>query len=150
MYNRYIPNGTTYTRVVEEDAPPFRRPEPPRGGASSRQAHLPPPQMTHAAESHQAHRAASPGPGPAGAHTAHQPPPGPSGPPGGPDRRASWLSGLLKGLKLDEIDTGDILLLLILLFLFLDGDGDNIEMAIILGLLLLFSLGGRDKDKEKE
>lgn len=35
MYNRYIPNGTTYTRVVEEDAPPFRRPEPPRGGASS-------------------------------------------------------------------------------------------------------------------
>lgn len=70
MYNRYIPNGTTYTRVVEEDAPPFRRPEPPRGGASSRQAHLPPPQTTHAAESHQAHRAASPGPGPAGAHTA--------------------------------------------------------------------------------
>ena len=70
--------------------------------------------------------------------------------PGGPDRKASWLSGLLKGLKLDEIDTGDILLLLILLFLFLDGDGDNIEMAIILGLLLLFSLGGRDKDKEKE
>ena len=78
------------------------------------------------------------------------PHPGPSGPPGGPDRKASWLSGLLKGLKLDEIDTGDILLLLILLFLFLDGDGDNIEMAIILGLLLLFSLGGRDKDKEKE
>ena len=24
MYNRYIPNGTTYTRVVEEDAPRFR------------------------------------------------------------------------------------------------------------------------------
>jgi hypothetical protein len=63
MYNRYIPNGTTYTRVVEEDAPPFRRPEPPRGGASSRQTHLPPPQTTHAAESHQAHRAASLAPG---------------------------------------------------------------------------------------
>ena len=22
MYNRYIPNGASYTRVVEEDAPP--------------------------------------------------------------------------------------------------------------------------------
>ncbi len=147
MYNRYIPNGTAYTRVVEEDAPPFRHPEPPRGSASSHQAHQPP-QTSHAAESSQSHRATPHGPGPAGAHTARQPPPGSSGPLGGPDRKASWLSGLLKGLKLDEIDTGDILLLLILLFLFLDGDGDNIEMAIILGLLLLFSLGGREKEKE--
>ena len=29
MYNRYIPNGTAYTRVLEEDEPPrLLRPEP--------------------------------------------------------------------------------------------------------------------------
>ena len=29
MYNRYIPNGTAYTRVLEEDEPPRPlRPEP--------------------------------------------------------------------------------------------------------------------------
>lgn len=32
MYNRYIPNGTAYTRVLEEDEPPRPlRPEPEPG-----------------------------------------------------------------------------------------------------------------------
>ena len=47
------------------------------------------------------------------------------------------LSGLLKSLKLDDLDTGDVLLLLILLFLFLDDREDNMELLITLGLMLL-------------
>lgn len=34
MYNRYIPNGTAYTRVLEEDDPP--RPPPAGTGAGRR------------------------------------------------------------------------------------------------------------------
>ena len=84
MYNRYIPNGTAYTRVLEEDEPP---------------------------------RPLRPEPEPA---------------------KKTGLAGLLKGLKLEELDTGDILLLLILLFLFLEGD--DLELIITLGLLLLLGL----------
>ncbi|MCI6398461.1 hypothetical protein [Lawsonibacter sp.] len=99
MYNRYIPNGTAYTRVLEEDEPPrLLRPEPePAAAAPS-------------------------APEPA------QPEPA----------KKTGLAGLLKGLKLEELDTGDILLLLILLFLFLEGD--DLELIITLGLLLLLGL----------
>lgn len=48
------------------------------------------------------------------------------------------LSALLKSLKLDKLDTGDVLLLLILLFLFLEGD--DMELIITLGLTLLLGL----------
>ena len=48
------------------------------------------------------------------------------------------LGKLLRGLKLDGLDTGDVLLLLILLFLFLEGD--DMELVITLGLLLLLGL----------
>lgn len=51
--------------------------------------------------------------------------------------RKGGLSALLKGLKLDELDTGDVLLLLILLFLFLDDREDNLELLITLGLMLI-------------
>lgn len=47
------------------------------------------------------------------------------------------LSALLKALKLDDLDTGDVLLLLILLFLFLDDREDNLELLITLGLMLI-------------
>ena len=94
MYNRYIPNGASYTRVVEEDAPPFRRPDAP-----------PPEPDAEAPES---------------------------------AKPASGLGKLLRGLKLDGLDTGDVLLLLILLFLFLEGD--DMELVITLGLLLLLGL----------
>lgn len=47
------------------------------------------------------------------------------------------LGGLLKGLKLEELDTGDVLLLLILLFLFLDDREENLELLITLGLMLI-------------
>ena len=99
MYNRYIPNGTAYTRVLEEDEPPRPlRPEPePAAAAPS-------------------------APEPA------QPEPA----------KKTGLAGLLKGLKLEELDTGDILLLLILRFRFLEGD--DLERIITLGLLLLLGL----------
>lgn len=87
MYNRYIPNGATYTRIVEDDT------------------------------------------------STHSAPPGEAETPA---EEKKGLSALLKGLKLDDIDTGDILLLLILLFLFLEGD--DIELVITLGLILLLGL----------
>ena len=40
MYNRYIPNGASYTRIPEEDAPPVRtppEPERPDGGVCERE-----------------------------------------------------------------------------------------------------------------
>ena len=54
------------------------------------------------------------------------------------------LDGLGKHFSLENIDTGDILLVLILLFLFLEWD--NLELVITLGLMLLLGLGG---DEEK-
>lgn len=54
-----------------------------------------------------------------------------------PAHKQGGLSALLKGLKLEELDTGDVLLLLILLFLFLDDREDNLELLITLGLMLI-------------
>lgn len=54
-----------------------------------------------------------------------------------PSREKAGLGGLLKSLKLEELDTGDVLLLLILLFLFLDDREENLELLITLGLMLL-------------
>lgn len=66
--------------------------------------------------------------GPSRPHNSKTPPPG---------REKAGLGGLLKGLKLEELDTGDVLLLLILLFLFLDDREDNLELLITLGLMLI-------------
>lgn len=120
MYNRYIPNGSTYTRVVENDTPP--RPEP--SGPAGRAPAPPPTRETPPPQPHQ----------------NRQPPPL-FGAAFGEGK--SWLSGLLKQFKLDELDSGDILLLLIILFLFIDGD--DLELVITLGLLLLFGLGGKEE-----
>ena len=60
------------------------------------------------------------------------PPPPPRG-----EADKKGLSGLLRSLRLDELDTGDVLVLLILLFLFLDDREDNLELLITLGLMLL-------------
>lgn len=53
------------------------------------------------------------------------------------------LNGVTKHFSLENIDTGDILLVLILLFLFLEGD--NLELVITLGLMLLLGLGGEEE-----
>ena len=93
MYNRYIPNGTAYTRITEPDTPLSAPPRRKESKSEKKEA---------------------PGNG--------------------------LLSGLLKSLKLEELDSGDVLLLLILLLLFLDGE-DNMELLITLGLILLLGLG---------
>jgi len=49
------------------------------------------------------------------------------------------LSSLLHALHLDDIDSGDILLLLIVLYLLVEGD--DLELVIALGLVLIMGLG---------
>ena len=57
-------------------------------------------------------------------------------PPDPADRQSSsFLKRILRKLNLEEIDTGDLLLLLLILFLFSE-DGDE-ELLFALGLLLL-------------
>ena len=112
MYNRYIPDGRGFTRIVEEDdEPPFRPPEAPEDRGQGQAAPAEEPAFV---------------------------PPAEAGEPEAPAAKKGGLSSLLKGLKLDDLDTGDILLLLIILFLFLDGD--DIELIITLGLLLVLGL----------
>ena len=49
------------------------------------------------------------------------------------------LSGMLRVLHLENVDTGDILLLLIVLYLL--AEGDDLDLPIALGLVLLLGLG---------
>lgn len=70
----------------------------------------------------------------------NNPPPPPNGGPQNPPPpphggRKGFLSGILSKLKLEEIDTGDLLLLLILFLLFKDGEDE--ELLIALGLMLI-------------
>ena len=58
-------------------------------------------------------------------------------PPSPPTGEKKGLEGLWRALKLEDLDTGDVLLLLILLFLFLDDREDNLELLITLGLMLI-------------
>ncbi|MCC8122278.1 MAG: hypothetical protein LIO58_01880 [Oscillospiraceae bacterium] len=94
MYNRYIPNGSGFTRITEDEDPPSGAPEDPNRTA----------------------------------HSPEEP----------AQEKKGLLGGLLKGLKLEKLDTGDILLLLIILFIFLDGD--DTELLIALGLFLVMGL----------
>lgn len=118
MYNRYIPDGASYSRILEEDGPPYTPPIPhpgpqgtPEEAQSPQQEFVGAPQM----------------------HGTPVPPEAEE-----PEKKTGGLSALLKGLKLEDLDTGDILLLLIMLFLFLEGD--DIELIITLGLMLLLGL----------
>lgn len=60
----------------------------------------------------------------------------------GEKKNAGGLSSILKRFHLEDLDSGDILLLLILVLILLEGD--NWEMAILLGLVLFFGLRGDD------
>ena len=53
------------------------------------------------------------------------------------------LDQLLALLHLEDLDSGDILLILIILLLLVEGD--NLELVITLGLMLLLSLGDERK-----
>ena len=85
-------------------------------------------------------------------HASHQPRPDRSGKLGGllsgllgqgggeANKVSQSLDRLLKGLHLEHLDTGDILLGLIVLFLVLE-DGDDLDLIITLGLTILLNLG---------
>lgn len=150
MYNRYIPNGTSYTRIPMEDEETRREPVPALAPEEKpRQENQPEPERRREEPQAQAAR-----PGPAGGNSA------PSGlgalsslleqnPLGQLFRKggdSGGMGGILKALHLEDLDSGDILLLLILLFLFLEGD--NTELVITLGLILLLGLGDSKKDDQ--
>lgn len=117
MYNRYIPEDTFYTPVIEEPPP---RPEPPKAPAEEPPA--PPRQGQRPSAASQ------------------------SGMPFGFPKGLESLSALVRGVperlkrfRLEDVDSGDILLLLILLYLL--AEGDDMDLVIALGLVLLMGLG---------
>ena len=57
--------------------------------------------------------------------------------------KGGGLSGLLKSFHLENIDSGDVLLLLIMLYLLVEGD--DLELVIALGLVLLMGLGDHEE-----
>ena len=59
------------------------------------------------------------------------------------ETKGSGLSGLLRSIGLEDIDSGDVLLLLIILYLLVEGD--DLELVIALGLVLLMGLGDSKK-----
>ena len=94
MYNRYIPNGTAYTRVTEEDAPPFRRPgqtHEPGPSHPGPPGPEPPPRREEPPRS-----GPGQGGGPRQGGGPGQQTPPPRGAAVGGGRASSWLSGLLK------------------------------------------------------
>lgn len=120
MYNRYIPESAQYTWVgaAEDTVPPSRSGPEKRTGPKGQR--------------------------PGGRVPA---PPGKEGLAALlTGKMGDGLSGILKGLKLEEIDPGDILLLLIVLYLLVEGD--DLELVIALGLVLLMGLGGREEPEE--
>lgn len=123
MYNRYIPESTSYTRV--ESQLETSRENPPRSDTGR--------------ESRKQNGSLGWGSGRSAAF-----PPGLDGLASlfGVKER-NGLSSMLGRLHLDNIDTGDVLLLLIILFLLVEGD--DLELVIALGLVLLMGLGDEEK-----
>lgn len=116
MYNRYIPNGATYRRVIVEDTSP----PPPRSHESN-------PVTPTAQNLDKLFHLSDVQPHGQRAKSANV-----------LSGIKAQLSALLNGLELGGLDTGDILILLILLLLFLDGN--DTELPITLGLVLLLGL----------
>lgn len=109
MYNRYVRNDAgRYERIPT--------PDPPRDD---------PPPSTDSQEDSRADWGGAP---PRGESTPPPPPPR-------EQAQRGILSSLLKKLNLENIDTGDLLLLVILFLLFKDGEDE--ELLIALGLLLI-------------
>lgn len=131
MYNRYVPSAGGYTRVVVDEE---------RQGAAhvKREEHSAPKRHT------QGTGGARPG---GGRQDFFKTLSAPLSFLGAEDKNAG-IAGILKSLHLEDLDSGDILLLLIILFIFLEGD--NIELVITLGLMLLLGLGEDKKENQKE
>lgn len=130
MYNRYIPGANGHTRIaVEEDSPRQQR----TGEQTTRQ------QQSQSRQQNKGHSAQ----GPRIPQDLFKNLTGVLNFSGGEDKNAG-IAGILKSLHLDDLDSGDILLLLIILLLFLEGD--NLELVITLGLMLLLGLGENQKE----
>jgi len=120
MYNRYIRNDQGGYERISVPEPEQSHTQYPRETdhhrqedfSYTREEHQPPPRQNH----HQQH--------------SYRPPPT-----CGRTDQKGLFSGILNKLKLDEIDTGDLLLLVILFLLFKEGDDE--ELLIALGLLLI-------------
>lgn len=115
MYNRYIRNERGDYVCVPVAAPPPKPPKPPP-------APKPPPW---------------PEPPPDPPPPPKPPPPPPKPPPSKPPQpdTARLLSDLMGRLRLQDVDTGDLLLLAILFLLFREKADE--EVLIALGLLLI-------------
>lgn len=113
MYSRYFPSEDAFRLLPQEEEIP--NPPPP----------------------------APPEPKPPIRGAQNSTPPHPKGPAGellgGLTQELNRFLGGLFRFSLEDLDTGDILLILIVLFLFLEGD--DLDLAIALGLTLLLSLG---------
>lgn len=129
MYNRYVPGSGGYTRVIMEESERTTK----HTGEQNRQASQSREYRTHKS-----------GGGP---QDLFQNLSAPLRFLGGEDKNAG-IAGILKSLHLEDLDSGDILLLLIILLVFLEGD--NIELVITLGLMLLLGLGEEKHDDQKE
>ena len=116
MYDRYGRQGqTSYVRASMDDGPI----PPPRHKPSGQQNAPPPP------------------PGPQHPPKPPQQPPGQPPPPPKPGRPPEIVfgKGILEALHLDDLDTGDLLLLFLLFFLFKQKADE--ELLIAIGLLLI-------------
>ena len=113
MYNRYgHEERGTYTRASVDDSPL----PPPRRGAG--QAPPPPPQQSQHSQNSQQPRQQPPPP-----HKPGRPP------------EIAFGKGILESLHLEDLDTGDLLLLFLLFFLFRQKADE--ELLIAIGLLLI-------------
>ncbi|WP_297980180.1 hypothetical protein [uncultured Oscillibacter sp.] len=126
MYNRYIRNDNgTYTRMPEEEShTPPPHPGPPPSDSSPPPPHPGPPPSD-----------SPPPPPPPRQDRPQQSGPGRPPPPPGPDGLTGFLRHILDQLHLNNVDTGDLLLLGLLFFLSRE-EADE-ELLVALGLLLI-------------
>ena len=136
MYNRYIRNDDgRYQRIpTQETAVPAPQPvSGPQSLSGSQPVSGPQPSTgpdyAPPVSGPQPAPSSQPVSGPQQTPGDHAPPPGSPPPP-----KRGFLGGILSKLKLEEIDTGDLLLLLILFLLF--KDGEDVELLFALGLML--------------
>ena len=129
MYNRYVPRGSGYMRVSVEEEPEKPEVRPP---SSDEKKYTP---VDSTAQEHGGEQKKNfIGSGAAeykgeGSGTSFL------------GDKSVGLKSLLRVLKLEDVDSGDLLLLLIILLLLTDGD--ELDMVIALGLMLLLGLGDK-------
>ena len=129
MYNRYVPRGSGSMRVSVEEEPEKPEVRPP---SSDEKKYTP---VDSTAQEHGGEQkknfigSGAPEYKGEGSGTSFL------------GDKSVGLKSLLRVLKLEDVDSGDLLLLLIILLLLTDGD--ELDMVIALGLMLLLGLGDK-------